>query len=77
MLDRLEHQGLLMRSANPKDLRGSLVRLTEEGLRTVDRAMRIHAEAEQRLVAALDPDERERLAALLRKLLLSVDVERY
>jgi len=38
-----------------------------------DVAMARHAAAEQRLVEHLEPGEREQLAGLLRKLLLSVD----
>lgn len=72
-LDRLERKGLLVRSPNPNDRRGSLVRLTDEGRAVVDRAMELHSASELRLVAALTAREREQLATLLRKLLRSVE----
>jgi DNA-binding MarR family transcriptional regulator len=72
-IDRVEHKGLVTRVPNPSDRRGSLVRLTAEGRRVVDRAMARHVEVEGDLVAALAPRDRDRLAALLRRLLLAVD----
>jgi DNA-binding MarR family transcriptional regulator len=72
-IDRLERKGLVARRPNPNDRRGSLVRLTDEGRKVVDRAMELQAEAESRLVQALDASERNTLEQLLRKLLLSVD----
>lgn len=72
-IDRLVGKGLLVRAPNPADRRGSLVRLTPEGRRVVDRAMKRHVEVERSLVSALGERDRERLIALLRKLLVSVD----
>ena len=73
VIDGLERQGLVERVPNPADRRGSLVRLTSSGRKVVDRAMAMHAEAEQELVAGLGERERDQLERLLRKLLLSVD----
>ena len=73
VIDRLERDGLVKRLPNPADRRGSLVELTRAGKRKIDVAMARHAAAEQRLVEHLEPGEREQLAGLLRKLLLSVD----
>jgi DNA-binding MarR family transcriptional regulator len=73
VIDGLERHGLVERVPNPADRRGSLVRLTSSGREVVDRAMALHAEAEQELVAGLGERERDQLARLLRKLLLSVD----
>jgi DNA-binding MarR family transcriptional regulator len=73
VIDRVERKGLATRVPNPADRRGSLVRLTDEGRRVVDAAMAIHADVEHRLVAALEPKDRERLPSLLRTLLLAVD----
>lgn len=72
-VDRLERKGLVTRRANPDDRRGSLVELTGEGLRVVDRAMELQAESEARLVHVLSASERRTLEELLRKLLLDVD----
>ncbi|MEQ8718667.1 MAG: MarR family transcriptional regulator [Acidimicrobiales bacterium] len=72
-LDRLERKGLISRQPNPDDRRSNLVALTDEGLATVDAAMRVHAEAELRLAAALDPAERATLAGLLRRLVVATE----
>jgi len=73
VLDRLERGGLVARRPNPDDRRGSLVGLTPEGLPLVEAAMGVHTEVEHRLVAGLDPDERDHLVTLLRKLLASLE----
>ncbi len=70
-LDRLEAIGLVERQPDPTDRRGRLVALTERGRELVDAAVVDHLENEQRLLGALDAGEREQLAGLLRKLLLS------
>jgi DNA-binding MarR family transcriptional regulator len=70
-LDRLEALGLVERRPDPTDRRGRLVGLTDRGLELVDAAVTDHLENEERLLGALDVGEREQLAGLLRKLLLS------
>ncbi|HLQ49789.1 MAG TPA: MarR family transcriptional regulator [Candidatus Dormibacteraeota bacterium] len=70
-LDGLEGMGLVERLPDPTDRRGRLVGLTGKGRELVDSAVADHLENEQRLLGALDADEREQLAGLLRKLLLS------
>lgn len=72
-LDRVERKGLVSRAPNPADRRGSLVRLTEEGLRIIDAAMVLHTEVEHSLVEALGPQERAVVIDALRRLLLAVD----
>jgi DNA-binding MarR family transcriptional regulator len=74
-LDRLERAGLLSRSPNPSDRRGTLIKLTDRGRTLVDRAMEAHAQAEHELLAALGERERRRLGELLRTLLISVEGE--
>jgi len=73
LIDRLERLGLVARAPNPSDRRGSLVRLTKPGREVVDRAMELHADAEHRMIEGLSARERDQLARLLRKLLLSVE----
>jgi len=70
-LDGLEEMGLVERLPDPTDRRGRLVGLTDKGRELVDSAVTDHLENEERLLTALDADEREQLAGLLRKLLLS------
>jgi DNA-binding MarR family transcriptional regulator len=73
VIDRLERKGLVVRTPNPADRRGTLVRLTEAGRAVIDEAMERHAAVEQRLVAALPPDDRTALTDLLRRLLLALE----
>jgi len=70
-LDGLEGMGLVERLPDPTDRRGRLVGLTGKGRELVDSAVADHLENEQRLLGALDVEERVQLAGLLRKLLLS------
>lgn len=72
-LDRLEQRGLVERSPDPSDRRGVRITLTEEGLDLVNKAVEAHVEGEHSLLGALDEEERERLACLLRKLLVSME----
>ncbi len=74
-LDQLEAQGLVERAPNPGDGRGVIVRLTRKGLAAVDAALADHVARQARLVAGLDPAERERLAPLLRAWLLALERE--
>jgi DNA-binding MarR family transcriptional regulator len=70
-LDRLEAMELVRRLPDPSDRRGRLVELTTKGRRLVDKVVVDHLANEELLVAPLTRSERQRLAALLRKLLLS------
>jgi DNA-binding MarR family transcriptional regulator len=71
-LDRLEEAGLITREPDPGDRRGTLITLTAEGRRLVDRASEAHLENERRLLSALTEAEQRRLADLLRKLQLGL-----
>ncbi|MEW2285634.1 MarR family transcriptional regulator [Streptomyces sp. NPDC047841] len=68
-LDKLERAGLLRRSPDPHDRRGLRVSLTEEGLRLIDEAVDAGLAQESTALSALDAEEAEQLAGLLRKLL--------
>src|SRR5918999_1278482 len=68
-LDRLESQGLIRREPDPRDRRGRLIALTDEGGALVDRAVEAHVQNEQRLLAGLPAARRRELSALLRELL--------
>ena len=71
-LDRLEQAGLITRTPDPHDRRGTLITLTDAGRELVDKATAAHLGNEHRLLAALTEAERDRLADLLRKLLLGL-----
>ncbi|MDQ4214474.1 MarR family winged helix-turn-helix transcriptional regulator [Microbacterium capsulatum] len=72
-IDRLVGRRLVRREADPDDGRSVLVTLTDDGRVRVDAAITRLVDAEATLLAALPRGDRERLAALLRKLSLSFD----
>ena len=72
-VDRLESRGLVTREVSASDGRGREIQLTPEGRRLTDELVVRHWANEDRLLSALDPDEREQLVGLLRKLLLDVE----
>ena len=72
-IDRLEDRGLVSRLPDPHDRRGVLVKLTEQGRRTVDGALAGLLARERSLLAALDEGDQEALSALLRRLSLSFE----
>jgi DNA-binding MarR family transcriptional regulator len=71
-LDRLEEAGLIARTPDPEDRRGTLISLTPAGIERIDRTMEDHLANEARLLGALTDAERGRLADLLRKLQLGL-----
>jgi DNA-binding MarR family transcriptional regulator len=74
-VDRLAARGLVERLPDPKDRRGVLVRLTAEGRRTVDGALSGLLQRERDLLAALDAGDQNRLADLLRRLLVPIETD--
>lgn len=71
----LERAGLVKRVPDPGDGRGLLVELTPKGRALVDRVAPLHLANELRLLASLSPEEQDRLAGLLRKLLQTFERE--
>ena len=74
-LHRLESAGLIARVPDPGDARGLLVELTPEGHRLVDELAPLHVANERELIDALDANEQQQLAALLAKLLGSLEAD--
>lgn len=70
--DRMVAKGLIERIPDSDDRRSIRVRLTERGLALVDEVVGPHVANEARLLAALDPEERDQLAGALRTLLASL-----
>lgn len=68
-LDRLEKAGLIMRSPNPEDRRGTLVSLTEKGMALMDEMIPRHVQNEARMLTGLTREEQQALSELLGKLL--------
>jgi DNA-binding MarR family transcriptional regulator len=71
-LDRLEQAGLIARSPDPRDRRGTLITLTAAGRRLIDEVTEAHLENERNILSALSETDRRRLADLLRKLQLGL-----
>jgi DNA-binding MarR family transcriptional regulator len=71
-LDRLEKRGLVVRRPSELDGRSVRVTLTEAGRALVDETLPDHLATENRLLAALDQDERAAFADTLRKVLESL-----
>lgn len=72
-IDRLVGRRLVRREADPGDGRGILVILSDDGRIRVDAAITRLVDAEALLLASLSKSDRDRLAALLRKLSLGFD----
>lgn len=72
-VDRLAKRGIITREADPDDKRGQRLRLTADGLRLFDKITPVHLANEERLLSSLTPGERDTLAQLLRKLLISFE----
>lgn len=72
-VDRLAERGLVTRDVDPADRRNSLVALTPEGLALFDRVAPAHLDTQNRILAGLDPAQRDHLAELLRTLLSSLE----
>jgi DNA-binding MarR family transcriptional regulator len=68
VIDELEELGLAERRKHPKDRRKHAVHLTAKGKRTLARAREAVDRFADELLAPLDPEERETLRLLLRKL---------
>lgn len=72
-LARLEKRGLITRIADPADRRSLLVALTAEGQSKAAQAIAEDMRTEAGLLDGLSPDEQASLAALLRKLAVSLE----
>ena len=71
-LDKLEAAGLIARTADPDDRRGTLISLTAAGRRLIDELTPAHLANERRILGALSEADQRRLADLLRKLQLGM-----
>lgn len=72
-IDRLEQAKLVKRIPDPNDRRGTLIQLTDQGFDVIEKAVEAHVTNEHRALNALEKSEREALAGLLRKLLISFE----
>ncbi|WP_310485041.1 MarR family transcriptional regulator [Chamaesiphon sp. VAR_48_metabat_403] len=72
-IDRLEQAELVKRIPDPTDRRGTSIVLTNKGLSLIDRAVEAHVVNAHHILSALEESEREILAQLLRKLVISFE----
>ncbi|MCW2756605.1 MAG: hypothetical protein JWO46_351 [Nocardioidaceae bacterium] len=72
-VDRLVRDDLVARSVSDSDGRGRVIALTDAGRKVQEELHPEHLANEDRLLAALDETERSQLAALLSKLLVSLE----
>jgi DNA-binding MarR family transcriptional regulator len=71
-LDRLEERGLITRQRSRDDGRAVVVSLTDAGREALDAALPDHLDTERKLLDGLSDDDREQLAGLLRRLLVTL-----
>jgi DNA-binding MarR family transcriptional regulator len=74
-IDQLAKAGLVRREPDPRDKRGVLVTLTEQGVARADAALADLLRRERELLAGLDDGERQHLADLMRILLAPFDAD--
>ena len=72
-VDALARAGYVERVAGQSDRRSMLVGLTGKGKSLIDRALSAHLDGEAAMLTGLSPAERDKLAALLRKLLHGIE----
>ena len=72
-IDRLEQKNLVNRTPDPNDGRGVLVQLTTQGKSAVDRALDELLEREHNLLSKVAKSDRDKLAAVLRDVVLPFD----
>ena len=72
-MDRLESAGLVRRVPDPRDRRGVLVELTDEGKRQIDAAVIEQSAKEIDSMSVLSKDELSTLNDLLRTVLVSLE----
>lgn len=71
-LDKLEHQGLIVRIPAPDDRRVTYAQLTDTGMALIDRVISAHLEQEEKMLAELTEDQRQYLATCLATLERSI-----
>ena len=74
-IDRLERVELVTRIPDSSDRRGTLIALTDKGLRLIEQAVDAHVANAHHILSGLAESEVKSLTQLLRKLMLSFEQE--
>ena len=74
-LDRLAAQGLVERTPDPADGRGTVIRLTEKGHSVIDAAVGDHVANQHRLLAHLSTEDRAALDRIFTRWLAALEAE--
>jgi DNA-binding MarR family transcriptional regulator len=72
VLRRLTEAGLIAREADTSDARSSWVRLTDEGVRTVEAAVKASTEGQRELLGAVPPEAVKAAVDVLREVLFAM-----
>jgi len=75
LIDGVEERGLVERRRDPQDRRNHALYLTAEGARLMEQLGRVAVAHEDAVCAGLDPEERQRLAALLERVAANQGLE--
>lgn len=70
LVNDLQKEGLVTRAPDPRDRRKNAIEISAEGQRRLRRTQKLGDEANAELTAALTPEEREQLIALLTRIAL-------
>jgi MarR family 2-MHQ and catechol resistance regulon transcriptional repressor len=73
VVDKLEQKGFLRRIGCPKDRRVTYAQITEEGKKLIEDMFPEHSQRIHELMGALEPEEKQQVIELLKKLGLSVE----
>lgn len=74
LLDRLTKLKMIYRAADSKDGRIKLAGLTTKGAKVIDKAIKIRFSEALISISVLDPQEKDTLSYLLKKMMLKLDV---
>jgi DNA-binding MarR family transcriptional regulator len=72
-IDKLEERGLVRRAADSSDRRSIVVALTDAGLQAIDEAIQHRLDSASAGLTSLSNKEQQRLANLLRKVVLNTE----
>lgn len=76
LVERMESDRLVIRQQSQKDRRKRVLQVTEQGVHILEQVKSYHGTVSQRLLSALNSDQRRQLTGILQALLKSAHVQR-